>query len=60
MEKKKQREEELKRKEEEKARKKAEKEKCKSGKRKRGIASSQSQNDLPVARHLPLNQKLVH
>ena len=54
MEKKKQREEELERKEEEKARKK---EKCKFGKRKRSTASSQSQNDLPVA---PLNQKLVH
>lgn len=53
LEKKKQREEELKRKEEEKARKKAEKEKCKSGKRKRSTASSQSQNDLPVAKRPP-------
>jgi len=53
LSKKKQREEELKRKQEEKARKKPEKEKYKSGKRKRSAASSQSQNDLPVAKHLP-------
>jgi len=58
MEKKKQKEEELKRKEKEKARKNAEKVKCKSGKRKRSNASSQSQNDLPVAKRLPPEPKV--